>query len=366
MTILFVSIEFNYCCGISRAIFALSKELKKNGHRVLLACPNGTMVGDFVSNGFDHVYLPVYPYSKKLKDAWHCIYTIRKTINQHNVDIVHSHHRLAELYAVAATVFSDVPTISSAHALIAGKKSLSFRSDHVIAISHVIKTMLTSDFKIDEKKISLVRNIPRKLIKPLPGDVENFKMQLGLSEKDFVVAGIGRLHPEKGFDIFLGGLKKLAHIKNIKAVLVGKGEMNDPLKLYAQANDLNIIFVDEMNEVELIYEAADLIVVPSRQESAGLVAIEAGFFQKPVIATNVGGLPETIKDGITGLLIKPENSTALADAVEKLYTDKDFSKLLGRQLYDQIIKEYSGNMIIQKIETVYNNLIVGNGRSQVA
>jgi glycosyltransferase involved in cell wall biosynthesis len=366
MTILFVSIEFNYCCGISRAVFALSKELKKNGHRVILACPNGTMVSDFVSNGFDQVYLPVYPYNKKIADAWHCVRTIKKIIKKEKVDIVHSHNRLAELYTVVATTFTRVPTVSSAHSLISGKKFLSFRSDRIIAISKVVKTMLIADFKIDGGKISLIRNIPRKLTKPLSNDIENFRKQLGLSDKDFVMAGIGRLHPEKGFDVFLEGLKKLSHIKNIKAVLVGKGEMDEQLKSYAQTNDINVIFVDEMSEVELIYEAADLIVVPSRQESAGLVAVEAGFFQKAVIATNVGGLPETIKDGTTGLLIKPDDGTALACAVERLYADKNFSKLLGRQLYDQIINEYSGNIIIQKIEIVYNHLIAGDGRSKNA
>jgi glycosyltransferase involved in cell wall biosynthesis len=366
MTILFTSIEFNYCCGVSRAVFALSKELKKNGHRIILACPNGTMVSDFVSSGFEHVYLPLFPYNKNLTDAWSCIRTIKKIIKKEEIDIVHSHHRLAELYAVAATTFSQVPTISSAHALISGKRSLSFRSIHVIAISDVVRNMLISDFKIDAKKVSLIRNIPRKLSKPLPADVENFKKHLGLSEKDFLVAGIGRLHPEKGFDVFLKGLKKLSHIKNIKAVLVGKGEMNEQLKSYARINDLKIIFVDEMNEVELIYETADLIVVPSRRESAGLVAVEAGFFQKAVVATNVGGLPETIKDSVTGLLIKPDDSSALASALERLYADKKFSQLLGRQLYDQVSKEYSGNAIIQKIETVYNNLRAGNGRSEVA
>jgi glycosyltransferase involved in cell wall biosynthesis len=362
MTIFFLSIEFNYCCGISRSIFALSKELKKHGHRIILGCPNGTMVDDFVSEGFEYVYLPIYQDDKKVRHMWRCIYKIKKTIRENKVEIVHSHHRLAELYAVVSTAFTHVSTVSSAHALISGKKYLSFRSNHVIAVSEVIKNLLTSSFKINDKRISLIRNIPRRLIKPLPGALENFKRQLGLSEENFIIAGIGRLHHEKGFDIFLKALEKLSHLKNIKAVLVGRGEMEAQLKLYVQNNNLNVIFVNEMNEVELIYEVAHLIIVPSRQESAGLVALEAAFFQKPVIATEVGGLPETIKDGSTGVLVSPENPAALAGAIKQLYNDKEFAKLLGRQLYDQVSKEYSTITIVQKMEAVYNHLMSGDGR----
>jgi glycosyltransferase involved in cell wall biosynthesis len=362
MTIFFISIEFNYCCGISRSIFALSKELKKNGHRIILGCPNGTMVNDFTSDGFEHVYLPINQDDKKVQDMWRCLYSIKKTIKKNKVDIIHSHHRLAELYAVVAATFTRVATVSSAHALISGKKSLSFRSDHIIAISEVIKDMLTTSFRIDKMRISMIRNIPRTLVRPLPEVLENFKRQLELPEKSFIVAGIGRLHPEKGFDIFLKALRKLSHLKNIKAILVGKGDMEAQLKLYVQNNNLDVIFMNEMNEVELIYEVADLIIIPSRQESAGLVALEAAFFQKPVIATQVGGLSETIQDGFTGLLVSPESPTEFAMAIEKLYNDRELSKLLGQQLYSQVNKEYATTTIVQKMEAVYNNLISGNGR----
>jgi glycosyltransferase involved in cell wall biosynthesis len=323
----------------------------------MLGSPGGTMIDDFVADGFEHIYLPIFPYKKRPKDAWQCVYTIRSCIKKYKVDIVHSHHRLAELYAVIATGFNKVPTVSTVHALISGKRFLSFRSDKLIAVSNAVKQMLVSDFEIQEKKISVIRNIPRSFGDPSLADVQDFKEKAGLKKGDFVVAGIGRLHPEKGFDVFLSAMTMLSSDDNIKAVLVGKGNQEDVLKQYALQNGISVFFADEMNEVELMYRSADVIVIPSRQESAGLVAIEAGFFQKPVIASSVGGLTETIKHEVTGLSVESENASTLAKAIQRLYMNRQLSQTLGEQLFRYVEEKYSINAIIEQTEGVYKALL---------
>jgi len=363
VTILFLSIEFNYCCGISRSIFSLSKELKKKGHRILLGSPGGTMVADFISNGFEQIYFPIHPDNKKIKDALHCIRLLKTNVKKYDVDIIHSHHRLAEFYALIGSTFNKISTISTAHALIAGKKSLSFRSDKLIAVSDIVKEMLVSDFKVQERKINVIRNIPRKFCDPSVAGVERFKEKAGIEKADFVVAGIGRLHTEKGFDVFLSAMKALSDLKHVRAILAGKGVEKTVLQQYSLENKINIFFADEINEVELIYKCADVIVVPSRQESAGLVAIEAGYFQKPVIASSVGGLNETIKDGVTGLSVMPENPGALAEAIRKLYMDRQFCQILGKQLSDYVEKEYAADKISDQVQLVYKQLMHDHGRS---
>lgn len=329
----------------------------------MLGSPGGTMINDFVSEGFEYIWLPIRPNNKKIKDALQCISLIRSSIRKYNVDIVHSHHRLAEFYTLLSTRFNKVPTVSTAHALISGKKNLSFRSDRLIAVSNAVKEMLVSDFKIQEKKINVIRNIPRKFCVPSSAVMETFKIKADIAKGDFVVAGVGRLHPEKGFDVFLSAMKMLSGEKNIKAILVGKGSEKESLQQYALKNNINIFFVDEISDVELIYTSADLIVIPSRQESAGLVAIEAGFFQKPVIASSVGGLNETVTNEVTGLTVESENAGALAKAIQKLYTDKQLSQTLGKQLFGYVEKEYSANSIVQQTEKVYKEVIFANGRS---
>jgi glycosyltransferase involved in cell wall biosynthesis len=222
--------------------------------------------------------------------------------------------------------------------------------------------MLLSDFKVKADRVKLIRNIPRSMQKPSEEEIKSFKRSLQLSEDDYIAAGIGRLHPEKGFDVLLNALK-IGNHKDIKLILAGKGNEKEILKNYTEVNKLNVIFIDEIKNVELLYAIADVIIIPSRRESVSLVAIEAGHFQKPVIASSVGGLKETIKNGITGLSVIPEDPNALSQAIRKLYNDRQFCQMLGRQLSDFIEKEYAADKISDQVELVYKQLIQAHGRS---
>lgn len=321
------------------------------------------MVNDFISNGFEHIYVPIHPFNKRIKDSLKCVRIIKESVRRFKVDIIHSHHRLAEFYALISSRFDRIPTISSAHALIAGKKSLSFRSDKLLAVSNIVKEMLVKDFNVPERKVHLVRNIPRQFCDPTCDDLEMFRKKIGIKKNDFVIAGIGRLHTEKGFDIFLSAMKELSDLKHIKAILAGKGLEKKMLEEYAMKNSIDVFFLDEIDEVELVYKSSDVIVVPSRQESAGLVAIEAGHFQKAVIASRVGGLNETIKDGITGLSVMPENPKALAEAIRKLYDDRLLCQMLGLQLSSLIETEYAAEKISDQVQLVYKQVMHFHGRS---
>jgi glycosyltransferase involved in cell wall biosynthesis len=363
MTVLFLSIEYNYCCGISRSIFSMSQELRNRGHRIILGSPGGTMVNDHIKEGMDHVFLPIYPDSKSVKDFWICIKKIRHIVKTHKIDIIHSHHRLAEFFSLAATLFKEVPKITTAHAVISGKKSFSFRSNKVIAVSDVVKKMLMHDFSVEENRIELIRNIPRILSSPSDSEKELFKKSLSLLDDEFIVAGIGRLHKEKGFDILLEAIKNLQHLKKLRTVIVGKGNELNHLKEYSNQNHLNVTFIDELKEVELIYSLVNVIVVPSRQESAGLVSIEASFFKKPVIASNIGGLKETIFNERTGYLVEPENPKMLSNAIERVYNQKEYSEKVGKQLFDYIRLEYNNKRIVNQVESLYKQLISKNGNS---
>lgn len=356
MTIFFVSIEFNFCCGISQSIFSLSRELKNRGHKIILGAPEGTMVNDYIKYGLDFVSIPIWPQQKNVNNIWTSIYRIRKVIKEHKVDVIHSHNRLADFFSLTANLLLNIPTVTTAHALISGNKKLSFRADKIIAVSSAIKKMLVHDFSVGTDRILFVRNIPRKLRIPGEYEIEVFKKNIGISKSDFIIAGIGRLHHEKGFDIFLKAIKNYNNV-NAKAIIVGKGPEKDTLQEYVERNKLNAIFIDEISEVELIYSIANIIVIPSRQESAGLVAVEAALFKKPVIAANVGGLGETIRDDVSGVLVQPENWEELSAAIENLFNNKEIAAERGKELYYQVTKEYDSSHITDQVESLYMQLI---------
>lgn len=355
MTIFIISTEFNFCCGVSRSTFSLAKELQKRGHTIILGAPGGTMIDELKKTGIHFVYVPVFPQDKNVRDFIACIKILRNSFKQYKVDIIHSHNRYAELLSLFANLFLQIPTITTSHALISGKRFLSFRSQKVIAPSDAVKRMLLSDFKVNANRVELIRNIPRTMQMPSKEEIESFRKDILLSQTDYIIASIGRLHIEKGFDILLKAIS-ICNVPNIKLVLAGKGSERDALKNYSDANKLDVIFLDEINRVELLYAVANLVVIPSRSESVSLVAIEAAFFAKPVVAAKVGGLVEIIKNGERGLLVPPESPEEIAAAINKIYFNQQAANEMGRQLHNYVNREYDASKITSCVEEVYSQL----------
>lgn len=353
MTIFFISTEFNYCCGVSRSIFSLARELKVRGHSIILGAPGGSMVEDLIESGINFVFMPVLPHSKSITDTQRCITTIINVVRKYNVDIIHSHNRWAEVLSISANLFLRIRTVTTSHSLIFGKRYLSFRSERVIAPSNAVEEMLLTSFNVKSNKIRRIKNIPRDLEVPSADVVASFRTQLQITEDEYIIAGIGRLHPEKGFDILLKAVKLCKGI-NIRIVLAGSGDEKCSLQKYAESNNLKVIFLDEVSKVELVYSLADVIVMPSRRESVSLVALEAGFFAKPVIAARVGGLAENIRHGETGLLVGPECPEEMAKAIRQLYDNKEQAQILGRQLSKHIRNEFDPANITAQMEKVYS------------
>ena len=124
---------------------------------------------------------------------------------------------------------------------------------------------------------------------------------------------VGRLSPEKGIEDFLEATEGLPR------AIVGSGPVAVPEA---------IGFVPPA-QVGAYYERAAVVCVPSRREGVGMTAREAMAYGRPVVATAVGGLPDAIRDGETGLLVPPGDPTALREAIQRLLADADLRERLG-------------------------------------
>jgi glycosyltransferase involved in cell wall biosynthesis len=112
-----------------------------------------------------------------------------------------------------------------------------------------------------------------------------------------------------------------------------------------------------MDEMPAVNAMADLVVIPSLMEAVSLSALEAMASGKPVIATEVGGLPEIIKDEVTGLLVPPRDPTALADAIVRLHSDYSLRNSLASQGRALAVERYSWDFIAKKTLTFYRGLL---------
>jgi glycosyltransferase involved in cell wall biosynthesis len=152
--------------------------------------------------------------------------------------------------------------------------------------------------------------------------------------KPFVL-GLGRLTPVKGFDLLIRAFGALARrLPELLLVLVGHGPEETTLRQLAAECGIShrVVFVGRVPHegVAAFLQRCEFLVIPSRREGFGIVALEAMACRKAVVATAVGGLPEIVLDGITGLLVKEQTPEAMAEAMLRLQGDSQLALQLGR------------------------------------
>ncbi len=111
-----------------------------------------------------------------------------------------------------------------------------------------------------------------------------------------------------------------------------------------------VVFTGRREDVPAVTAALDVAVLPSYREAQGLVILEAMALARPVVATNVGGIPEMIEDGVTGLLVPPHDAPALADAIYRLLLDHPLADMLGRAGHRLVHERFCVERMVAAIE----------------
>ena len=189
--------------------------------------------------------------------------------------------------------------------------------------------------------------------------------ELGLSNDIPVIGLIGNINPIKGHRYFLEAASIIRDTyPDAKFLIVGAKLKNresyfESLLGYCNKLNLNenIIFTGGRQDIPEVMAALDILVLSSLTEACPMVVLEAMATGKPVVATRVGGIPEELVDGKTGILVPPENPQAIADAVLSLLADKEKMQQMGRAGRTRVIKHFTVQSAAQKTDVVYADLL---------
>ncbi len=184
------------------------------------------------------------------------------------------------------------------------------------------------------------------------------RARLGASADDFVVGAVGRLEPVKGFSYFMAAAQHIAGAApRTRFVHVGDG--SQAAEIRAQRGSLNgrMTFLGLRDDVPALMAAFDALVVPSLNEGMGRVILEAGAAGTPVVATRVGGIPDVVREGKTGLLVPPRDAQAIAGAVLELERDVPRARAMGEAGRKLVVPGYSLEQMVVRIEALYEELI---------
>ena len=201
---------------------------------------------------------------------------------------------------------------------------------------------------------------------PFGVDIEQFeataaatRRELGLRDNQKVIGTVCRLvEPKKGLRFLLQAMAVLARKYGqppCQLLIVGDGPSRHELELLREQLDLSswVVFAGSRRDIPRVLHALDVFVLPSLYEGFGIALLEAMAAGKPVIATAVGGIPEFVLSGETGLLIEPGNVEALADAIDRLLSHPQQARIMGAKGRIRVGESYHISTVVRQHEQVY-------------
>lgn len=203
---------------------------------------------------------------------------------------------------------------------------------------------------------------PKKTIYSIPNFLELPTEEWTPTQRDSIekrIVCVGRFAPEKGHRYLIEALNRL-DCKDLswQCVFLGDGELQSELSDFTENLNLSdkITFPGFCDDVYPVLLQSDLFVLPSLHEGSPNALIEAMGLGLPCIASDVGGIKDLIENGKNGILVPPKDSISLANALQQLITDSNFSQGLGRNARKTIQEKFNNTESIRKLEDIYNSV----------
>jgi glycosyltransferase involved in cell wall biosynthesis len=233
------------------------------------------------------------------------------------------------------------------------------RADQILSVSEVLRDNLHQTFAFPKERIRVVANGVDLSRFDLSRNGVDYKARLGLPPEALVFGAVGRLVPVKAYPILLKAAKLVfREIPPAHLVIAGDGPLRN--ELVQMARDYNMMdrvhFLGARKDVQEILRALDVYVLCSESEGMSNTILEAMASGRPVVATAVGGNPELVVDGETGLLVSPNHPHRLATAIMKLLREPACRRRLGQGSRRRVEEKFNLEDMVRNYAEVYLEL----------
>jgi glycosyltransferase involved in cell wall biosynthesis len=290
-------------------------------------------------------------------------FRIANFIRSEGFDLVYN-NTLLNPYGALASYLAGVPNVW--HVREVGRES-TLRSNFIkltailatrlIVVSESVGELYTKE---EKKKLRVVYNgIDPEYFCPDVYDPYVIRQSFGIHQDQPVVCIVGRLHQSKRHDDLLNATKMLVdRWPDLLVLIVGDGPLEDSIRQQIRelGLDQNVRLLGYMDDVREVLSASDLMVLPSEHEAFGRAVVEAMLMEKPVVATNVGGLPELITPE-TGLLVPVGCPDELGNAMKIIINDSNRGSEMGRRGRERAIERFSLDRYIHNMKLVFEELL---------
>jgi glycosyltransferase involved in cell wall biosynthesis len=356
--------------GGQKNLLSLARSLDKNLFEVSVCSRgNGPLVDELQSAGIAHFAVP---FGKKISPK--IIREIVSLLKSERFDILHTHGGVAGFFGRWAAGGCRVPVIL--HTL-HGIHYLHYRNP-LLRYVFVLLERFFSRFTdalvfvspADRRKGRINRLAPIEKMFLIENGIDfsaygrketstEARQELGIDSDLPVIGTVARLHRQKGLDYLVKAAKRIVQsYPEVKVIIVGEGPQRQKLERLIKKLGLTdtVQLLGEREDVKRFLLLCDVFVLPSLWEGLPYVLMEAGSFSLPVVASNVDGIRDMIKDGETGILVSPKDSNTLALSVIRLLEDKDRRCRLGEKLREFILPRYTQSRMIRLTQDLYLKL----------
>jgi len=295
------------------------------------------------------------------------LFRLLRLLREEKTDILHTHLFHANLLGRIAGRMAGVPVIiSHQHGVERSRSKVrslldrltSRYADVVISTCEVVKQTLIKRDKIPPDKIRTIY----KGVEITNAEVKSSsaRRNLGITSDVPVVGIVANLRSMKGHDTFLKAARMILNdVENARFLIVGGGPLEGKLKALAFKLGVSpqTIFTGFRDDVPSLLATMDVFVLPSLWEGVPIAILEAMAMAKPVVATEVGGIPEIVVNGETGILVPPQNPKLLAEAIIALLQNRERAEAMGRAGRERVERCFTVERMVQQTEALYEELI---------
>jgi len=297
------------------------------------------------------------------------VWKFGRDLHARRPDIFHAHLTwpLACKFGLVGAIMARVPAIvATAHlfldfpidlSILAQQKLISVAVDRYVAVSHDTAQHLIRKLHWPANKVQVIHNGVVSGPTELTGSQFNHTQPVQEIRHDRPVAlTIARLDEQKGHRFLLDAA---VQVPEVQFILAGDGPLRSSLEVQVQELGLTdrIKFLGHRTDIRDLLASCDVFVLPSLYEGLPLSILEAMAAGKPVIATQVGGTPEVVIDGETGLLVPPSDSAALAAAIRSVVSNREFAHRLGLAGQIRVVREFSTTIMVRQVSELYTELL---------
>jgi L-malate glycosyltransferase len=348
--------------GAERVVAGLARGLDRTRFRPLVCCLNfkGRLAEELEAEE-----IPVFALDKKPKLDPLVLLRLVRLMRRERVDVVHTHLWTSSLWGRLAALLAGVPVrVVTEHNIDTWRRGPHFLADrllarfthHFIFVSREVEVFYQQRLGLAPSRGRVVLNGVDVAALQARVDAAAVRARMGLP-RDAVVAGVvGRLEERKGHRHFLEAMKTLvAEDPRLRGLVVGEGRERAALETQRIESGLDgrMSVIGYWPSLAEALAAIDVFVLPSLMEGHPLAILEAMAAGKPVVATRVGGNPEAVQDGETGLLVPPGDPDALGQAITTLVRDPDRARAMGQEGRRRVERLFSLEASIRANQEVY-------------